>query len=107
MVGRLFVRGTRRLSRKHRGHNFSGKRRSIQILHQKKINGKISTEDEMIGVDKIIAKILLSRYFIEAEGYNISHNKLMGDNKSAIFLKRMESSPDPNRPILSILGIYL
>ena len=57
------------------------------ISPKKRINGKISIDNELIGVEKSMAKILWSRYFIEAQGYNIAHNKLMQYNKNAILLE--------------------
>ena len=47
---------------------------SVQIINKKKINGKRSTEIELIGLDGAMSPILWSRYFIEAQGYNIAHN---------------------------------
>ena len=55
-------------------------------FYKKYINGKSSTEGELIGVDYAMTKIIWSRYFIEAQGYKISHNRLVQDSKSAIIL---------------------
>ena len=52
-----------------------------------KINRKISIEDYLAGVDNSMAKILCSIYFTESQGYNISHNKLVQYNNSAILLE--------------------
>ena len=43
----------------------------------KKMDGNISIEDDVIGVDDAIAKIIWSIYCIEAQGCNISPNKIM------------------------------
>ena len=55
---------------------------------KQKINVKSSTEEDMIGVDYSMYIILQPRYFIEAQGYNISHNKIMQDKNSAIIKKK-------------------
>ena len=55
---------------------------------KQKINGKRYTEDETIGVEDALYKILWSRYFIEAKGYKTAHRKLMQDNKSDILLEK-------------------
>ena len=59
---------------------------------------KISIEDDLIGVDESMAKILQSRYFIDA----IAHNKIMHNNK-----RIMVSSPVPNLPSISRVHISL
>ena len=59
----------------------------VQFLLKKKINVKSSTEGEIIGVYEAMSKILCSRYSIEAQGYNVSYNKLMQYNNSAILLE--------------------
>ena len=60
----------------------------VYILSTKqKIKGNISIEDDLVGVDNIMSKILCSIYFIESQGYKIVHNKLMQDNKSDILLE--------------------
>ena len=42
----------------------------------------------MIGVYNAMAKMIWTIYFIENQGYKIVHNRLMYDNKSAIFLEK-------------------
>ena len=71
------------------------------------INRKSFTEYTLIGVYDATEKILWSRYFIEAQGYNISHNKLMQDSKRAILLEKMVNFPVQNGPSTSRLGISL
>ena len=62
------------------------------------INIKRFTGGEMIGVYDYMAKILWPRYFIEAKWYNITHNRPMQDNKSAIILEKIEISTAPSGP---------
>ena len=54
-----------------------GNRAVSSFSIKQKINGKISTEYDMIGVDNATAKILWSEYFIEAKGHNVEDNKLL------------------------------
>ena len=72
----------------HTGTIISLDKVAVSSLSKKqRINGNISREGEMIDVEKSMAKILWSRYFIESKGYKFAHNKLMEDNKSAILLE--------------------
>ena len=43
---------------------------------KQKINGKSSTEEELIGVDDAMPKVLRSKYFVKAQGYTVNHNTL-------------------------------
>ena len=61
----------------------------------------------MIGVYNAMAKMIWPIYFIENQGYKIVHNRLMYDNKSAIFLEKMASYPALSGPNTSILGTSL
>ena len=55
---------------------------------KKKIKGKSSKEDDLIGVDNKMSKILWSKYFMKVQGYKIEHTKLLQDNKSYILLEK-------------------
>ena len=55
-----------------------------------KINGNISTGGKQIFVDDAMAKILLSRYFLEVQGKNIVQDILMQENKSATLLEKCQ-----------------
>ena len=59
MVGRRFIHGAWRLMGTHRSYELPGKRISVQFLHKKNINGKSSAEGELIGLNDVMAKILL------------------------------------------------
>ena len=59
---------------------------AVSSFSTKKYKQKSSIEGLLIGVDDAMAKILWSKYFIEAQGYNIEHNRLMQDNNIAIIL---------------------
>ena len=61
---------------------------SVSSLFKKqKINGKNSTEGEIIFVDDAMAKKLWSIYFIDAQGYKVAHKTLLQNNNSFILLE--------------------
>ena len=49
-----------------------------------KMNTKSSSESELVGVDDLLPTVLLTKYFIEAQGYNVEHNIIHQDNKSTL-----------------------
>jgi len=59
----------------------------MSFSHKHKINARSSTEDELIGVDNAITKILWSLNFMRSQGHNINHALLYQDNRSAILLE--------------------
>ncbi len=63
---------------------FLGKGMPITASKKQKVNGKSSTESELIGVDDMLPHILWTHYFLEAQGYDIKENIVHQDNKSAI-----------------------
>ena len=64
-----------------------GKGSVTSISRKQKLNGKSSTEAELIGVDEVLPQILWTRYFIESQGYEVASNTIFQDNKSAIILE--------------------
>ena len=55
---------------------------------KQKMNGRSSTEVELIGADDFMPAICWTRYFLEAQGYDVNDNVLKQDNKSAILLEK-------------------
>ena len=55
---------------------------------RQKLNKKSSTEAELVAVDDVMAQILWTKYFLEAQGYKVDENNLFQDNKSAILLEK-------------------
>ena len=54
---------------------------------RQKINTKSSTEAELVGVNDLMPQILWTRYFLEAQGYEINESIIQHqDNKSTILL---------------------
>ena len=94
MVSGRFRHGVRRLLGTHSSNYVPGKGSSVQFLNTKKKNRNISTEGELIGGDYAMSRILWSRHFIEAQGYNIADNRLIQDSKISILLK-IQGFPAP------------
>ena len=55
---------------------------------KQKLNTHSLMESELVGVDDMMPTILWSRYFLKAEGYNVTDNDIFQDNQSAILLER-------------------
>ncbi len=64
-----------------------GKGMMITMSRKQKINGKSSTESELIGVDDALPNILWTKYFLECQGYDLGPSVLYQDNKSALLLE--------------------
>ena len=56
------------------------------ITSKQKLNTRSSTEAELVACDDVITKILWTRLFMKAQGYEIEQNILFQDNKSTILL---------------------
>ncbi len=57
-------------------------------LTKQKLSTRSSTESEIVGADDIMPAICWTRYFMEAQGYQVQDNFLFQDNKSAILLEK-------------------
>jgi hypothetical protein len=55
---------------------------------RQKLNTTSSTEAELVGVADVMPQILWTRYFLEAQGYQISDSIIYQDNQSAILLEK-------------------
>lgn len=55
---------------------------------KQKLNTRSSTESEIVAVDDCMPAICWTRYFLEAQGYNVAENILYQDNQSAILLEK-------------------
>ena len=53
-----------------------------------KLNTRSSTEAELVTVDDCMSQVLWTRYFFDAQGYNINDCMVYQDNKSAILLEK-------------------
>lgn len=54
---------------------------------KQKLNTRSSTESELVAVDDMMPSILWTRYFLKAQGYNVSDNIIFQDNKSTMLLE--------------------
>jgi len=56
------------------------------ISRKQKLNTRSSTEAELVGADDVAIMILWTKFFMEAQGYEINQNILYQDNKSTMLL---------------------
>lgn len=55
---------------------------------RQKLNGRSSTEGELIGVSDVLPQVVWTRYFLEAQGYPVTESIIFQDNQSAILLEK-------------------
>ena len=55
---------------------------------RQRINTRSSTEGEPVGVNDAMPQILWTRYFLEAQGYDVRDSIIFQDNQSAILLEK-------------------
>ncbi len=55
---------------------------------KQKLNTKSSTEAELVGVNDCMPQTLWTRYFLEAQGYNVTESIIYQDNQSAMLLEK-------------------
>jgi hypothetical protein len=73
----------------HTGATVSmGKGSAYATSKKQKLNTKSSTEAELVGVDDVMSQVLWTRYFLEAQGYEVIESKVFQDNQSAILLEK-------------------
>ena len=60
----------------------------MSFSHKQNLNARSSTELELIGIHDALVLMMWGKYFIEAQGYTVSHNILYQDNKSTILLAK-------------------
>jgi hypothetical protein len=64
---------------------------------KQKVNSRISTEAELIGVDDMISKVLWTKQFVEAQGYTVKANIVCRDNQSAMKIEQNGKSSSGKR----------
>jgi hypothetical protein len=73
----------------HTGGGLSlGRGFPIVMSTKQKLNTRSSTEAELVGVDDCMPAICWTRYFVQAQGWDVQENILYQDNKSAILLEK-------------------
>ena len=55
---------------------------------RQKLNTGSSTEAELVGIDDALKFFMWGMYFIQAQGYEVTKNILMQDNKLTILLAK-------------------
>ena len=55
---------------------------------RQKLNTRSSTEAELVGNDDALRHIMWGLYFIQAQGYEVTKNILMQDNKQTIMVAK-------------------
>ena len=75
--------------RGHTGGGLSlGRGFPIVTSTKQKLNTRSSTETELVGVDDCMPAICWTRYFVQAQGYEVRENIVYQDNQSAILLEK-------------------
>ena len=71
----------------HTGATMSlGKGSVVSMSNKQKLNTRSSTEAELVGVDDAMPRIIWTRYFLKAQGYDTQSSALFQDNQSTILL---------------------
>ena len=55
---------------------------------RQKLNGRSSTEGELIGVSDVLPYVVWTRYFLEAQSYPVTESIIFQENKSAMLRKK-------------------
>lgn len=55
---------------------------------RQKLNTKSSTEAELVAVNDVMPMVLWTRYFLDAQGYEVKDSKIYQDNMSSILLEK-------------------
>ena len=55
---------------------------------KQKLNTRNSTESELVGVDDMMLIVLWSQYFLMSQGYGVTQNLLLQNNRSTMLLER-------------------
>ncbi len=81
--------GVHRDMRSHTGGTMTlGKGSVISTSTRQKLNTRSSTEAEVVGVDDVMPLVLWTRYFLEAQGYNVGTSIVYQDNMSSMLLEK-------------------
>jgi hypothetical protein len=65
-----------------------GKSSVYSASRRQKLNTKSSTEAELVGVDDVMDQVLWTKYFLEAQGYEVRDNTVYQDNQSTMLLEK-------------------
>ena len=82
----------------HTGSNFTlGKGMITSDSTKQKVNARSSTEAELIGVDDKVSKVIWTKKFIEAQGFQVKTNIVYQDNTSTIKMEENGKSSTGRR----------
>ncbi len=88
MVCRCFICCASEYAQPHRWRANNGWRISYCYSTKQKLKTRSSTESELVGVDDMMPIVVWSRYFLMAQGYGVTQNLLLQDNKSSMLLEK-------------------
>ena len=75
--------------RSHTGATMSMGSGAVQSISKtQKVNTRSSTEAELVAVDDVIAQVVWTRNFLEAQGFDVKDNIIYQDNKSTMLLEK-------------------
>ena len=75
--------------RSHTGGGLTmGRGFPIVTSTKQKLNTCSSTESELVGVNNMMPIVVWSRYFLMAQGYGVTQNLLLQDNRSSMLLEK-------------------
>jgi hypothetical protein len=84
--------------RSHTGGVFTmGRGFPINISTKQKLNTRSSTESELVAVDYMMPIVLWTCYFLMAQGYGVTENLLLQDNRSSMLLERNRKASSSKR----------
>ena len=69
----------------------------MELLRKKKINGRISTEANIVGAENALTQCLWSRYFFEGQVYAVKELKFHQDNMSDMLMENIGKEPSTKR----------
>ena len=72
-------------------HDIKSHTGGMMFMGRVDLNTKISTEAELVGVDKLIPQIIWTRYSLESQAIKVSDHVVYQDNQSLTKLKKRES----------------
>ena len=74
--------------RSHTGGVLTLGKGAIYATSWQKLNTSCSTEAEIVAVSDIMPQVILTRYFLEAQGFTITESVVFQDNQSLILLEK-------------------
>jgi hypothetical protein len=75
--------------RSHTGGGLTmGRGFPIVISTKQKLNTRSSMESELVGVDNMMPIVVWSHYFLMSQGYGVTQNLLLQDNRSFMLLEK-------------------